>query len=143
MRVSAEQLIAAIYVSSAHRLLDEEEILEILTRSRRKNERLGITGLLLYRDGNFLQILEGPAAAVEELLDKIERDSRHRGMILLSRSNIEERQFSDWHMAYRRMSKSSHTDGSNPFVEADYADEESEQAQLAYRLLRRFNQDMR
>ena len=140
----AEQLIAAIYVSSAHRPLREDEILEILRVARHKNEHLCITGLLLYREGNFLQVLEGPASSVDAVLDTIERDSRHHGMIVLSHSNIEERQFSDWRMAFRAISKKGAAEkGYSPFVEADYADEESEQAQLAYRLLRRFKQDMR
>ena len=140
----AEQLKAAIYVSSAHRAMCEDEILAILRVSRQWNERLAITGLLLYREGNFLQVLEGPASSVDALLDRIERDSRHHGMIVLSHMNIAERQFSDWRMAFRAMTKKGAAEeGYSPFVEADYADEESEQAQLAYRLLRRFKQDMR
>jgi hypothetical protein len=138
------QLTAAIYVSSAHRPLREDEILEILRVARQRNEQLSITGLLLYREGNFLQVLEGPVSSVDALLDTIERDPRHHGMIVLSHVKIEERQFSDWRLAFRALSKKgAATEGYSPFVEADYADEESEQAQLAYRLLKRFKQDMR
>ena len=49
-----EQLAAAVYVSSAVRPLTEDEILDILLVARQNNERLGVTGMLLYRDGNFL-----------------------------------------------------------------------------------------
>ncbi len=139
-----EQLTAAIYVSSAHRPLREDEILEILRVARQRNEQLSITGLLLYREGNFLQVLEGPTSSIDVVLDRIERDPRHHGMILLSHTKIEQRQFSDWRMAFRAMSKKGAAEkGYSAFVEADYADEESEPAQLAYRLLRRFKQDMR
>ena len=60
-----QQLVSLIYVSSGVRVLTDAEIFEILTQSRRNNERCGITGLLLYRDGNLMQVLEGPGAAVK------------------------------------------------------------------------------
>ena len=91
-----EQLVCAVYVSSAHKLMGDEELLEFLRVARHKNEARNITGMLLYRDGNFLQVLEGPASAVDELIAKIKRDTRHHGVILMSRRGIEERQFSEW-----------------------------------------------
>jgi hypothetical protein len=140
-----EQLVSAVYVSSAVRLMPEEEILEILRAARKRNEGLGITGMLLYRGGNFLQVLEGPAAAVDQLIDKIKKDPRHRGVILMSRKAIEGRQFGDWQMAFRNMSKNCAVEeGYSPFLETDSVDEElGEESQLVYRLLRRFKEDMR
>jgi hypothetical protein len=140
-----EQLVSAVYVSSAVRPMPEGEILEILRVARQRNERLGITGMLLYRGGNFLQVLEGPAAAVDQLIDKIKKDPRHRGVILMSRKAIEDRQFGDWHMAFRNMSKNCAVEeGYSPFLEPDAADEDlGEESQLVYRLLRRFKEDMR
>jgi len=141
-----EQLVCAVYVSSAHKLLGDHELLELLQVARKNNERRDITGMLLYRDGNFLQILEGPASAVDELLDKIKRDARHHGVILMSRRGVEERQFSEWQMAFRNMSKS-HTaeDGYSPFLEPYTEDEEEtgEASQLVFRLLRRFKDVVR
>ena len=140
-----EQLVAAVYVSSATTRLREDEILEILRVARQNNERLDITGMLLYREGNFLQVLEGPASAVDSLLQEIRRDPRHHGLILMSRKGIEERQFGDWRMAFRNMSKElSSADGYCPFLEGDFDDEElGEESQLVFRLLRRFKEDMR
>jgi hypothetical protein len=140
-----EQLVAVVYVSSATKHLEEDEILEILRVARRKNQELDITGMLLYRDGNFLQVLEGPASAVESLIQKIKRDHRHQGLILMSRKNIDERQFADWSMAFRNMSKNcSHEEAFNPFLEADFEDDEvGEESELVFRLLRRFKEDMR
>jgi len=140
-----EQLVSAVYVSSAVRPMPEEEILELLRVARKRNESLGITGMLLYRGGNFLQVLEGPAGAVDQLIDKIKKDPRHRGVILMSRKPIEDRQFGDWRMAFRNMSKNCAVEeGYSPFLEPDSVDEElGEESQLVYRLLRRFKEDMR
>ncbi len=140
-----EQLVAAVYVSSAIKPLEEDEIRDILLVARQNNERLGVTGMLLYKDGNFLQVLEGPAMAVDGLIQKIKRDPRHKGVILMSRKNIEERQFPDWSMAFRNMSKGSTVEeGYSPFLEPDFDDDEvGEESQLVFRLLRRFKLDMR
>ncbi len=140
-----EQLVAVVYVSSATKHLEEHEILEILSVARRKNQELDITGMLLYRDGNFLQVLEGPAGAVESLVQKIKRDHRHQGLILMSRKNIDERQFGDWTMAFRNMSKDcAGIEGCSPFLASDFEDDEvGEESELVFRLLRRFKQDMR
>jgi len=140
-----DQLVAAVYVSSASRPLRDDEILEILRVARLNNEKLDITGMLLYREGNFLQVLEGPAEAVDSMIQKIKRDSRHQGVILMSRKHIDERQFADWSMAFRNMSKDSSVEkGYSPFLETDFDDDEiGEPSQLVFRLLRRFKQDMR
>jgi hypothetical protein len=142
---AVEQLVSAVYVSSAQKPMGEDEILEILQVSRQNNERRDITGMLLYRDGNFLQVLEGPASAIDDVIDRIKRDVRHHGLILMSRRGIEERQFSEWRMAFRNMSKTCMAeDGYSPFLEP-YSDEEDaeEGSQLVFRLLRRFKDDMR
>jgi hypothetical protein len=140
-----EQLAAAVYVSSAVRPLTEDEILDILLIARQNNERLGVTGMLLYRDGNFLQVLEGPASVVDSLIQRIRHDPRHAGVIVVSRKNIEERQFQEWSMAFRNMSKDvTSQEGYSPFLESDFDDDETgEQSQLVFRLLRRFKQDTR
>jgi hypothetical protein len=140
-----EQMVAAVYVSSASRPLREEEILEILHVARLNNEKLDITGMLLYRGGNFLQVLEGPSGAVDTVLQKIKRDPRHQGIILMSRKKIEERLFGDWRMAFRNMSKEcAQEPGYSPFLELNpEEDEVGEESQLVFRLLRRFKEDMR
>jgi hypothetical protein len=140
-----EQLVAAVYVSSATRALPEDEILELLRIARHNNEKLDITGMLLYREGNFLQVLEGPESVVNSLISKIKRDPRHKGFILMSRKKIEERQFGEWRMAFRNMSKDhSGEEGYSPFLEPGFEDDEiGEESQLVFRLLRRFKENMR
>ena len=92
-----------VYVSSATALLSEHELLDLLTTSRRNNRRLGITGMLLYKDGNFMQALEGPREAVERLEETIARDRRHHGMLTLLSGTADRRQFPEWAMGFRHL----------------------------------------
>lgn len=79
---------------------DDDALAEILAVSRRNNARDGITGIL-YSDGAcFLQALEGPREATERCLGRIERDPRHRAIVVLSRQPIGKRSFGDWDMAH-------------------------------------------
>ena len=94
-------MLQLVYISSAIGC-GPGEVSAILATSRRNNARLGITGLL-YGDGTrFLQALEGPAAAIEQLYATIRADPRHRATVVLSRRDIAEREFGLWDMAERR-----------------------------------------
>jgi hypothetical protein len=64
--------------------------------------------MLLYDDGSFLQVLEGPRQAVETLFEKIKADRRHEQIVLLSSREIEEREFSDWQMGFVRLDRLEH-----------------------------------
>ena len=67
-----------IYLSSATTKFTNEEILTLLNASRKKNEANEITGLLLYSDGNFLQIIEGKQKKIKALYAKINMDQSFR-----------------------------------------------------------------
>lgn len=90
-----------VYVSSASPLFTRAELLHLLETSRRNNVRDGITGMLLYKDGNFMQAIEGEAHAVETLHAKIHRDPRHRGLTTLLKGPLSTRAFPGWSMAFR------------------------------------------
>jgi hypothetical protein len=92
-----------IYVSSAIALFSEQELADLLERSRRNNRALGITGLLLYKEGNFMQCLEGPEEAVCTLTAKIKSDPRHRGMLVLLKGQHTQPEFSEWAMGFKRL----------------------------------------
>ena len=72
----------------------------ILLDARRCNARDGITGALICRDDVFLQMLEGPAEAVEATFRRIDRDDRHLDVRPLCRRTIEDadRMFPHWTM---------------------------------------------
>ena len=97
------ELITLIYVSSAVKSANNSEILDILKISRKANGEKNITGMLLFKDGNFMQILEGDAPVVDELHRKIARDPRHTGLITLLRRPIPNRVFSDWKMGFQNI----------------------------------------
>ena len=93
-----------VYVSSAVNPFSKEDLLDLLTIARANNSQLDITGMLLYKDGDFMQVLEGEETAVRALFEKIERDPRHRGTIVLLEENIPKRVFEDWSMGFRDLS---------------------------------------
>jgi hypothetical protein len=61
----------------------------------------GVSGMLLYKDGNFMQLLEGEETVVRNLFEVITQDSRHRGTIVLLEEQISEPSFRDWSMGFR------------------------------------------
>jgi hypothetical protein len=97
-------LIQLIYVSSAVRLLSEEELLELLAQAREVNHHRNITGMLLYGEGNFLQVLEGEEVDVDAVYAAIQQDPRHHHLLLIEREPIAVRNFADWSMGFHRMS---------------------------------------
>ena len=97
------ELWQVVYVSSATRLFTRAELETLLDTARARNTAEGLTGMLAYHDGNFIQALEGSRAQVEELTARIARDPRHRGMMTLLHGPIAQRQFGEWSMAFRHL----------------------------------------
>ncbi len=87
-----------IYASSATRLLNAEELREIHVDAVRGNAARGVTGFLLYRGGNFMQVLEGEEPVVRKLFESIRRDARHKDMYVLRESEVPERMFARFAM---------------------------------------------
>ncbi len=75
------------------------EIDNILQIAQQKNQAAGVTGALLYSGGYFIQVLEGEEAAVEEIFESIQCDTRHRDVAVLSHEYVDERNFPHWSMA--------------------------------------------
>jgi hypothetical protein len=99
-------MLQLVYISTAAK---DADCAPILRASRRNNGRDGITGLL-YADGvRFLQALEGPADAVEAAYARIKTDPRHKAPVVLSRREVDEREFGPWEMAERRPSRDNDT----------------------------------
>lgn len=92
-------LVNLIYASSAVKRMRQEELIAILEKSRVNNEKRNITGMLLYKDGNFMQVLEGEDAAVTELYSIIAKDPRHTPQLILKRE-VSKRTFSEWEMGF-------------------------------------------
>ena len=131
-------LVSLIYASTAVHKMNRQELLNILHEARNKNKRLDITGLLLYKDGNFMQVLEGEYKAVSELYETIEGDPRHIGVHLLIKRPIDERTFGDWQMAFVDIAEVNvnELDGYNDFLENPF--QQIEDTSLAYTFLNTF-----
>lgn len=96
----ADDLYSLTYSSTAAIPFDDGDLERLLESSRVANVNTDLSGLLLYRAGRFLQVLEGPESAVREAIDRIGRDPRHRDVRVLVSESIDERRFADWTMGY-------------------------------------------
>ena len=96
-------MLSLIYVSSSIKQMNDNELLDILKVSRENNSSKEITGLLLYKGGNFMQALEGPDDLVLALYNKIKTDPRHKDVSIISSEQIQKRQFPAWQMAFTNL----------------------------------------
>jgi len=95
-----DDLVQCIYMSAAVRSFDSDALKALLAKARSNNERAGLSGMLLYAGGSFLQVLEGPGRRVDALVERIQADPRHDSLVLLVRESIKERSFADWTMGF-------------------------------------------
>lgn len=98
-------LVRLLYVSRVAAPHDHEATESILSQSRQHNPALGITGILCYGGGIFLQAIEGGRNAVSELYGYIQRDKRHKDVVLLHYEEISERRFGGWTMGQVNIAK--------------------------------------
>jgi hypothetical protein len=97
-------MIAIVYISSAVQPLSDSDLAALLAQSREKNGRLEVTGILLYKDGDMMQLMEGPDGAVRSLAKTIYADSRHQGIIQLLERKMLVREFPDLSMEFHELS---------------------------------------
>lgn len=91
-------LVRLLYASRAATPVGETELNAILKQSREHNPAEGLTGLLCFSDGIFIQVLEGGREAVNARYKRIVADARHKDVVLLSYEEIAERHFAGWTM---------------------------------------------
>ena len=101
-------IVRLTYASRLKKPLGHAALENIMNVSRRNNRKLGVTGALCSSPRGFLQILEGPANAVNELYNRIVRDTRHSAVTLLEYAPIPYRDFANWSMAYVRADEIAH-----------------------------------
>jgi len=101
-----------VYVSQADSALTPKDLEDILEESRDYNPRHGITGILLFAEGegryrgSFMQLIEGDEAELEKLRKRIFSDPRHHTKVVLERGRKDKRDFPDWSMAFKTVAKS-------------------------------------
>jgi hypothetical protein len=98
-----------IYLSAGTQWFDETELRNILAISHVNNSRNNITGLLLYGEGNFIQLLEGEEAIVQQTFERISADPRHTGITHIAGGTLNERNFPAWSMGFKSIDAASLT----------------------------------
>jgi hypothetical protein len=91
------------YVSAATRPMHRDDLIELLREARELNARDGVTGLLLYQDGHFLQVLEGAEATVRDTFERIAHDGRHKDIQILFEDETDEAHYPDWSMGFQAL----------------------------------------
>lgn len=99
---STEKVHSILYWSRAVQPMTDGALLELLSVARAANAKAGLTGMLLYKDGCFLQLLEGYMKELDQVFERIEADSRHTSLTVL-RTEYGPRQFTGWTMGFRNL----------------------------------------
>lgn len=120
-----------VYTSISKRKLSEEHLKRLLKKSRQKNQSQNISGMLLYLDPFFIQILEGEERIVDTLFSTIKQDPRHYKVSLIYKKPIEKRSFADWSMGFNVVKPESVADiegfsdfFANPAIDSSHIPEE-------------------
>jgi hypothetical protein len=89
-----------VYMSLATDAMSPEQLASLLIGARAHNEAAGITGMMIYHDREFMQVLEGERSVIEALYEKIAGDTRHQQVYRLWDAQIATRNFDDWTMGF-------------------------------------------
>jgi hypothetical protein len=119
-----------VYMSSATEHFDGSALDEVLEYSRVRNTQDGLTGLLVHREGRFMQLLEGPHDAVLATYGRIVGDPRHDEVRLLVEETIHTRRFPEWSMAFNRDAEVDPPEGFSDFLTGDTSADASKAREL-------------
>lgn len=98
--VSPPSLFRLVYQSESGTELSAEALASLLHQARTNNLTANLTGMLLYANGRFMQVLEGKKEQVARVYQYIQADARHHHVQTLSYEPVPERAFPDWRMAF-------------------------------------------
>ncbi|HMI89071.1 MAG TPA: BLUF domain-containing protein [Polyangiaceae bacterium] len=117
-------MLEVIYISAAVKPFSQAELTTLLRKARINNTRLGVTGMLLYDRGSFLQVLEGEIADVRSLYEVISKDPRHERVIKLLETTVPNRSFGDWSMGFAAGAqiRASQLEGHNEVLRPDFSE---------------------
>ncbi|QPK63543.1 BLUF domain-containing protein [Methylomonas sp. LL1] len=117
-------LYCVVYTSVASQKWSDDDLRELLKRARAKNERLNVTGMLLYLDPFSLQVLEGEETVLDQLFNTIKQDARHYKVSVIYKKPISERSFGDWTMGFNKISDQTPDvqEGFNDFLQRPMAE---------------------
>ena len=129
-----------IYLSSAVKPMNHDQLYTLLQQCRDNNQKNGITGMLLHQNGTFMQMLEGDKQVILDLYDDIKKDDRHTGFHTVLAGDIEARNFEDWSMGFFNMDKAGDLPKYRDYIEENLALRSFEaDSQDAYEFMIMFN----
>ncbi len=91
-----------VYLSAATGEADTVDLRSIAHQCQRNNSHTGVTGLLMFIDGSFLQVIEGESGVITELLETLRSDHRHKDITIIEEKPVEARLFPQWCMEVRK-----------------------------------------
>lgn len=100
MNDKTQPLVELIYYSHSINTLTQDDFELLLKDAQLKNTENSITGAIVYGEGTFIQLVEGPRDNVNRLFQSISHDARHYDVSLIAFNNVSERRFPDWSMSY-------------------------------------------
>ena len=100
-----DRLISLSYTSNAVVEISFLGNLRLLAHSFLNNQKYNITGLLIYKNGQFAQVIEGDSNSIDRIWNKIQLDTRHKDIQLLSKEPIAYRSFTKWSMLFPESEK--------------------------------------
>ena len=114
-------MIQTTYISTPTRPMSSDDLMNILNNSRLNNACIGVSGMLLYTGTEFIQILEGEDKVIEDLLETIKQDPRHRDFRVIEKKKITKREYAEWTMGFKRIDREDLRDvpGLNKFFDTD------------------------
>jgi hypothetical protein len=102
--VTFETMYFLIYSSSATFKFETDDLKTLLIQARERNKSLGISGMLIYSGGKFIQLIEGQELVVKLLYQVICDDTRHTDVTTLKEGQIDALFFEDWSMGFKVVS---------------------------------------
>jgi len=96
-------LYCLVYTSVSTQKMSDDDLKIILEKSRIKNQKANVTGMLLYLDPYFIQVLEGDREIVDGIFNTISQDSRHHKVSIIYRQPLDKRYFSNWSMGFNKI----------------------------------------
>jgi Sensors of blue-light using FAD len=136
-------IFSLLYLSEGAVPFSQTELRVLLQKANENNSNLGITGMLLFKGGNFLQVLEGEPETVLTLYKKIAQDPRHASLVTLFQGLASRRDFPDWSMGFHDLDSADAKSipGFTHFLNTSLTSTEFSDAQRAKRLLLLFKEE--
>lgn len=105
------------YISDSQRPNSLDDLNALYEKARENNSKFNITGILIYKSGNFLQVLEGEHKTVDNTFERIAADSRHKNIFKVINTPIDQRIFQDYNFGFTIINKKEELKNLNDYLD--------------------------